>query len=188
MNKIWLLVNQSKTQKILIAALFLIIAALFAINFDVKKMEVFLYENEELGLIISLFSFLLLGVTFIPSEPVTVVLTAWQGPLVAIILATVGNTMAALAEYFIGGRIRDASDFENKRAKLPFHLGKLPINSTAFLFLVRLLPGFGPKFVGFAGGIYRVNLFSYTWTAILANLIGATILALSGYGIINLIW
>ncbi len=188
MNRIWHIVNQSKIHKILLAVLFLLIAALFALNFDSKNFEAFLHDNEEWGLFLSLVSFLLLGVTFIPSEPVTLLLTAWQGPVIAVVIATVGNTMAALAEYLIGGSISDAADFENRRAKLPFRLGKLPINSTAFLFFARLLPGFGPKFVGFAGGIYRVNLFSYTWTAVLANFIGASLLALSGYGVIQLIW
>jgi uncharacterized membrane protein YdjX (TVP38/TMEM64 family) len=130
----------------------------------------------------------LLGVTPIPTEPITLLVLAWKGPLIAIILATVGNTAASYVEFCIGGTIGDLADFEKKKEKLPFHLSKLPINSPVFLLCARMLPGYGGKFVSIASGVYRVPMFTYFWTTFVANLIGAIVIVFGGYGLITLIF
>jgi uncharacterized membrane protein YdjX (TVP38/TMEM64 family) len=167
--------------------LFLIFAIVFAFHFDIAKMSDFLQKNEQTGLLICVIVYIFLGVTLIPSEPVTLMILAWKGPYIAVFLAVIGNTLAAFAELLIGGSIGDISNFEQKKEKLPFHLGKLPINSPIFLLLARMLPGFGPKFVSLASGVFHVPFFTYLWTTLAANIVGAVFVVFGGYGLINLL-
>lgn len=167
--------------------LFLIFAIFFSFNFDIAKLSDFLQKNENIGYFVCVIVYILLGVTVIPSEPVTLIILTWKGPLIAVLLAVIGNTLAAFAELLIGGSIGDISNFEQKKEKLPFHLGKLPMNSPIFLFLARMLPGFGTKFVSLASGVFHVPLFTYLWTTLAANFVGAIFVVFGGYGLINLI-
>jgi len=61
------------------------------------------------------------------------------------------------------------------------------MNSPVFLLLARMLPGFGPKFVSVASGVFHVPIFTYLWTTLTANIIGAVLVVFGGYGLINLI-
>ncbi|HVP20584.1 MAG TPA: VTT domain-containing protein [Anaerolineaceae bacterium] len=168
-------------------ALVLVAAFIFALHFNVSQLKDFLQKYEQFGVAIVLLVYAILGVTPIPSEPVTLLVLAWKGPVAAILLATVGNTLAAIVEFHIGSGVDDLTDFEKKKEKLPFHLGKLPINSPAFLILARMLPGFGSKFVSIVSGVYKVPLSTYLWTTVVSNLIGETIFVLSSYGLIGLL-
>ncbi|MCE5207446.1 MAG: VTT domain-containing protein [Chloroflexi bacterium] len=178
--------DREKWTRIIPVILFVLAATIFALVFDIDALKKFLQENEKLGLIICLAAYILLSVTIIPSEPITFLVLAWKGPLPAILLAALGNTVAALVEFVIGGNIGDLADFEAKKEKLPFHLGRLPFNSPVFLLLARMLPGFGPKFVSIAGGVYKVPFITYLWTTAVANLIGAAVVVLGGTGLIKL--
>jgi len=71
--------------------------------------------NEGTGIFICLAVYLLLGVTLIPSEPVTLMVLTWKGPYIALLLAVIGNTLAAIVEMLIAGKIGDLSDFEKRR-------------------------------------------------------------------------
>jgi len=168
-------------------ALFMVVALIFALHFDVSQLKGFLQKYEQFGVAIVLLVYAILGVTPVPSEPVTLLVLAWKGPVAAILLATVGNTLASLVEFYIGDGVDNLTDFEKKKEKLPFHLGQLPINSPAFLILARMLPGFGSKFVSIVSGVYKVPMFTYLWTTVVANLIGETIFVLSSYGLIRLL-
>ncbi len=171
-----------------LATLLLIIgAAIFVFRFDVGNLAIFLQKHEKVGIFICPLVYLLLGLTFIPSEPVTLLVLAWKGPILAILLATLGNTLAAIVEYFLGNGLKDLTDFEKKKEKLPFHLGQLPINSPVFLLFARMLPGYGPKVVSIACGVYHVPMITYVWTAAVSNLVGAALVAWWGTGLIHLI-
>jgi uncharacterized membrane protein YdjX (TVP38/TMEM64 family) len=146
----------------------------------------FVLEHENLGVLILLAVYALLGATFVPSEPLTLLLAAYYGPLPAAMIATVGNTLAGMLEFYIGGSIGNLADFEARKARLPFHLGKLPMRSPLFLFLGRMLPGFGPKFVSLACGVYRVPMRTYLWVVFVSNLLGAILVAWAGYGLAKL--
>jgi uncharacterized membrane protein YdjX (TVP38/TMEM64 family) len=50
-----------------------------------------------------------------------------------------------------------------------------------------MLPGFGTKFVSLASGVFHVPLFTYLWTTLAANFVGAIFVVFGGYGLINLI-
>jgi uncharacterized membrane protein YdjX (TVP38/TMEM64 family) len=178
--------SQGQPGKYWLAALFVVVAIIFALTFRLAALTAFLENYSTFGLVACLFAYVLLSVTPIPSEPVTVLVLAWKGPTAAIIVATLGNTLAAMMEFYIGQSLGDMADFEEKKEKLPFHLGRLPIDSPVFLLLARMLPGFGPKFVSLAGGLYQVPMITYLWTATVSNLIGAVFFVLGSYGLIKL--
>ncbi|MFM8319444.1 MAG: hypothetical protein ACKOC5_00905, partial [Chloroflexota bacterium] len=98
-----------------------------------------------------------------------------------------GTTGATLVEYYVGSSIGELAGFERWRARLPFRLGRLPVSSPLFLLAVRTFPGYGSKFVSLAAGMYRVPLFTYTWTALLSSLFGALLVVLGAYGLLQLI-
>lgn len=164
----------------------IIVAIVLAFTFNISVFKEFLVKYEKYSLSLCLLAYMILGVTPIPTEPITLFIIAWKGPVDAILMATIGNTLAAVIEFYIGGSIGNIADFEKKKEKLPFHLGKLPLNSPLFLFLGRMIPGFGPKFVSLASGIYQVPLFTYLWTTLSANLIGAAVFCLGGWGILRI--
>ncbi|NPV55354.1 MAG: hypothetical protein HPY76_01590 [Anaerolineae bacterium] len=176
-----------KVLKVALIVLLLIIAVIFSLNFEIGDFKTFLLNNEKYGLLIALTAYILLGVTFIPAEPVTFLVLTWKGPLIAIILATMGNTLAGVIEFFIGGNIGDIADFQKKKEKLPFKLGRLPIDSPLFLLLARMLPGFGPKFVSIAGGAFGVPITTFLWTMVVSNLMGAGFIVLFAAGVFAII-
>ena len=183
----WAETNQSKIWKTVLLLVVLFTVSLFALKQDFVYLQELLEKYGKLGIFVSVVIYALLGATPVPSEPLTLFLTTAYGPLIAIFVAAIGNTLAALTEFFIGDRLGNITDFEKRKAKLPFHLDKLPINSPGFLLLARMLPGFGGKFVSVVSGVYQVPLWTYTWTAMLSNLIGAIGVACGDYGLLHLI-
>ncbi len=172
------------TGLIITAVVILTLALILSRNMD--GVRAFLQQSGQIGLLISVGLYGLLGASPIPSEPLTVLLSALYGPLPITIVATFGNLLAALVEYYIGRRIGDVADFEKRRQKLPLGLGRFPANSVVFLIVARFLPGYGAKFISVISGIYKVSLWRYIWTTVLSTLIGAAIIAYGGFGLLNL--
>ena len=133
------------------------------------------------GPIISILLYGVLSITPIPSDPLTVINGAIFGPIAGSFISWLGNNLAAMIEYFIGEKIGMASNFEKNRKKLPFGLGKFPVNSIWFLIFGRFFPEFGGKIVSVTGGLYKVPIWRYIWTAAVANLFGSIIFAFGGY-------
>jgi len=73
------------------------------------------------------------------------------------------------------------------KEKLPFHLGKFPVDSPVFLIFARILPGYGSKFVSIVSGMNHVPMDTYICTSAVSNLFGASYLVLLGAGLIHLI-
>ncbi len=172
--------ENGKGKKILsVVIIVLMIAAVIivAAKLDLTAVQSFIKAHEVWGVIAALALYGVLGFTFIPSEPLTMAISAVMGPMAAMIIATAGNTIAALFEYVFGGSIGNLSDFEKKKESLPKALRKLPANSILFLTLGRMVPWVGPKVVGLAGGIYHISVLRFTLTALPCNLLGASILA-----------
>jgi uncharacterized membrane protein YdjX (TVP38/TMEM64 family) len=92
-----------------LAALFVIVAIIFALTFRLAALTAFLEKYRTFGLVACLFAYVLLSVTPIPSEPVTFLVLAWKGPMAAVILATLGNTLAAMMEFYIGQSLGDVA-------------------------------------------------------------------------------
>jgi len=168
--------------------LILILAVLISVLFITQGtggVLAFIQNNPQFSIGISLALYALLDATPVPSQPLTVFLVALYGPLPAIGITTLGHTLGAVVQFYIGGSVGDLADFEAKKARLPFRLGELPIESPVFLLLARLIPGYGAKFVNLACGMYKVPMFTYLWTAVVRNLLGAVVVAYSGYGILQ---
>lgn len=132
--------RQNKTVQNGSVILFVIIGVLIMVSFDLAATQAFLQENRGQAALVSIVIYFLLGFTFIPSSPLTLFLAILIGPIETSLIATIGNTLAALIEYQIGATVGDIFNFEEKMEDLPFDLGELPIASTKLLLVVRLLP------------------------------------------------
>jgi uncharacterized membrane protein YdjX (TVP38/TMEM64 family) len=179
-------IDRTKVAVTLVVVLVLVLIVILILSRNMDGIRAFLLSSGQIGLVICVLLYGLLGASPIPSEPLTVLLSALYGPLNITVVATLGNLLSALVEYYIGRKIGDVSDFEKRRQKLPFGLGKFPADSVAFLILARFLPGYGAKFISVLSGIYHVRLWRYIWTTLLSTLIGAAIVAYAGFGILNL--
>lgn len=127
----------------------------------------------------------ILAVSPVPADPLTLINGAIYGPIWGGLIAWIGMALGAVVEYFVGTRIGDAAEFEQKRKDLPFGLGNLPVDSIFFLLGGRLLTGAGSKAVSYLSGIYRISLWRYIWTTSVSTLFGAFMFALGGAGLLN---
>jgi uncharacterized membrane protein YdjX (TVP38/TMEM64 family) len=137
------------------------------------------------GSLVSVLLYGILAVSPVPADPLALINGAIYGPIWGGLVTWVGMTLAALVEYFVGMRIGDAAEFEQKRTDLPFGLGNLPVDSIFFLLGGRFLTGAGSKAVSYLSGIYRISLWRYLWTASVSSLFGAFMFALGGAGLLN---
>ncbi len=150
--------------------------------------EAYIKATGIFGPIVSVGLFGVLGVSPVPSEILAVIVGAVYGPLWGTLIAFAGNMIASGIEYYVGGHIARMTDFEERRQNMPFGIGKFPAHSPLFLILARIVPGYGPKMVGIVGGMYRVPLWRYTWTAAIPNFIGSALFAAGGYTLIAALW
>jgi uncharacterized membrane protein YdjX (TVP38/TMEM64 family) len=172
--------------KISFVLLVLVFAIIVSVNFSYSDIKAFINQNQGQTILISLLIYILFGFTFLPSVPLTLFLAVLIGPLLAAIVATLGNTIAALLEYQIGKTVGDVVDFKAIKARLPFGLAKLPIKSPYFLLAVRSVPA-GTRGFSMVCGAYHVPLTIYTWTTFLMYGISSVFLAYGGTQLINLI-
>ncbi len=166
--------------------LVLLVVILFFISKEMENLQDFILRSGFTGMLVSLGLYGLLGLSPIPSEPLTVLLSTVYGPFLAALVAGAGNLIAAVIEYALGSRISAIASFEERKKALPLGLGNLPVNSVPFLLIARMLPGYGPKFVSVLSGVYRVPMWRYLWTAAIPTFIGALIFAFGGLELINL--
>ena len=159
-----------------------LILALYIIH-HVQAVENFISGLGIIGPLVSIALQTLFGASPIPTEPLTMINGAVFGPLRGALFSWIGYMFASLIEYFIGKQIRQAADFEERKSKMPLGLGRFPADSPWFLMLARIIPGYGPKMVGLVGGIYRVSLWRFMWTAAIPNAIGALAFAYGGHGL-----
>jgi len=150
-----------------------------------SEVEAVLRSLGPAGPVISVTLYGLLAFSPVPADPLTLINGALYGPLWGGLVAWFGMTSAAGVEYLIGTWIGDAAEFEERRKKLPFGLGDLPVDSPWFLLGGRLLTGAGSKAVSYLSGIYRISLWRYFWTTALSTLLGAVLFALLGAGLFS---
>jgi uncharacterized membrane protein YdjX (TVP38/TMEM64 family) len=169
--------------RVSLIALIIGLAIFISANYTMADIKDYIQQKPSQTILISLLVYVSFGLTFIPSIPLTLFIAVLIGPLQATIVATVGNTIAALLEYQVGKTIGDVVDFERLKAKLPFGLGKLPIKSPYFLLAARSIPA-GTRGFSVVCGAYQVPLLSYTWTTFTMYLISSIVLT---YGSIELL-
>jgi uncharacterized membrane protein YdjX (TVP38/TMEM64 family) len=179
--------DNKESRKKTLATLFTSLAFMVAIGaivaFDFEKIKSFISHAGVWGLVISVFVYAALGMTFVPSEPLTLLIGAMFGPWTAMIVSWIGNTMAAIVEYYVGQRIGSAANFLEKKEKLPFGLGKLPVDSAWFLIGGRAIPLYGAKAISVVAGVYHVPLFRYLWTTAVTIFFGSLIFSFGGFGL-----
>lgn len=173
--------SQSVTILIFSVLVMVVIAFLFAT--DMENIKLFIRHSGIWGPLVSVFVYILLGMTIIPSEPITLLIGVLFGPLVATLVAGVGNTLAAVVEFYLGRNLGKATNFLEKKEKLPLGLGKLKVDSPLFLIGARMIPGYGPKIVSVLAGVYHVPLFRYIWTTAIPVFLGALAFAYGGRGL-----
>ncbi|MHB8087624.1 MAG: TVP38/TMEM64 family protein [Anaerolineaceae bacterium] len=162
-------------------AFMVVIGAIVA--FDFERIKTFISHAGIWGLVISVFVYAALGMTFIPSEPLTLLIGAMFGPWTAMIVSWIGNTLAAIVEYYVGQRIGSAANFLEKKEKLPFGLGKLPVDSAWFLIGGRAIPLYGAKAISVVAGVYHVPLYRYIWTTAVTIFFGSLMFSFGGFGL-----
>lgn len=182
-------INKRQNIKSLISLAIMLVILIVIVAFFSKELQAvgdFIRHMGSLGWLASILIFGLFGASPIPSEPVTVLITTIFGPINTAIITTLGNLLAAVVEYFIGGRVSGMADFIKIREKLPFGLNKLPFDSPVFLIGARMIPGYGPKVISIISGITKVPFLRYLWTTAIATTIGALIVSFGGHGILSL--
>jgi uncharacterized membrane protein YdjX (TVP38/TMEM64 family) len=161
--------------------------AIYIATSDMQRIRVFVSTNGVAGLGLALVIFTMLGATVVPSEPLTLLIATVFGPFTATVTASLGNLGAAMVEYYLGTRLGNAASFIERKEKLPWGLGKLPVTSPVFLIFGRMLPGYGAKLIGLLSGLYRVPILLYLWTSAIQTVLGAASFAYAGTGIMSLL-
>jgi uncharacterized membrane protein YdjX (TVP38/TMEM64 family) len=164
-----------------------ILGAIRIATTEFTQVKTIIQNSGPLGILVSVIIFGFLGATPIPSEPLTILLSTIYGPFWAMIATSIGNLLSALVEYTIGHGLGSVTNFEEWKRKLPFGLGKFPVDSPIFLIGARMIPGYGSKFVSLVAGFYRVQIWRYIWTTFLATFWGAALTAYGGYHLVRLI-
>lgn len=177
--------RHNKAVQISLILIILAASMVIMLSFDFQEAKTFIRANRSQAALISIAIYFLLGFTFIPASPLTLFLAVFMGPVETVVIATLGNTLAALLEYQIGATVGDIFNFEAHMDQLPFRLGELPITSPLLLMAGRLLP-LGKRGFSIVCGTYQVPMGRYLWTTVLMYIINASVLALAGAGLVKL--
>jgi len=164
--------------------LIIVVSAIFlAIRLNMHDVKTFIQQNKDQALLISLLIYVISGLAFFPSTPLTVFIAFLVGPFPAAAVATVGNTLAAIIQYYVGKTMGDVINFEEKKSKLPFGLNNLPVHSPLFMLTARSVPA-GARAYSMVCGAYRVPIPVYLWTTFVMFLINSAVLAFIGVSIL----
>jgi uncharacterized membrane protein YdjX (TVP38/TMEM64 family) len=181
--------RKTKIQAVISLGLTMVVIVLVVvfISREMEQVRSFIRGSGWIGVLMSIALYALLGFSPVPSEPLTILLGTIYGPFTATIVAGTGNLLAAVMEYMVGRRLSHIASFEERRNRLPFGLGRFPVDSAVFLLVARMLPGYGPKFVSLIAGVYRVPMYRYLWTAAIPTFVGSAIFAYGGFGLLQMI-
>jgi uncharacterized membrane protein YdjX (TVP38/TMEM64 family) len=179
---------QLQTWLIILITLAVSAGIVFYISRSEAAVKQLIGDAGVLGPVVSVGLFAILGLSPIPSEIIVIIIGAVYGGWKGTVIAFIGNMVAAVIEYYVGGRIARMADFEERRQHMPFGLGRFPADSPLFLIAARIVPGYGPKMVGIVGGMYRVRLWRYLWTAAIPTAMGAAFFAFGGEGLMTRLW
>jgi uncharacterized membrane protein YdjX (TVP38/TMEM64 family) len=176
--------NKGSTILIIIGFLFSV-GCIYYVAHNMEVISKFITSVGVFGPILSVVLYGVLSITPIPTDPISVLNGALFGPVVGSLVSWMGNNIAAFIEYYLGMGIRNLTHFDKVKNKLPFGLGKLPVSSFGFLFFGRFVPQVGGKVVSLMGGMYKVPIKKYMWTAALSNIVGAILFALGGWSLLK---
>jgi len=168
----------------IIGSLFVLVLLYFVAQ-NLKDVELVIRQAGFAGPLVAIILFCIFALTPIPAEPLTLFCVLFFGPIKGSAIAWIGGTSAALIEYNFGLHMRKITNIEETIKKLPFGLGKMPVNSPYFLIFGRLIPGYGGKIISLVAGIHHVPLKRYLWTTALTTFLGSSILAFGGYHVLR---
>lgn len=180
--------NKLQTWLVIILTLAVSAGFVYYVSLHEEGVKSFIRDAGVLGPVVSVALFAILGLSPIPSEIIVIIIGAVYGGLEGTIISFIGNMVAAIIEYYVGGHIARISDFEERKEHMPLGLGRFPANSPVFLIAARIIPGYGPKMVGIVGGMYKVPLWRYIWTGAIPIAIGAAFFAFGGASLMNMLW
>jgi uncharacterized membrane protein YdjX (TVP38/TMEM64 family) len=166
---------------ILFVIVWLTIFSLIIIRPHLHQIDQWLMSIGWWGPLFIVVLYTLLSVTPIPTDPITVLMGAFYGPLWGLVISWAGNTAAAMFEYFLAHHLGNLAQFDKLRHKLPWGLANARVDSIWFLTLGRMAPGFGSKVVSVLAGLYHVPKRRYLWTVALTNLAGSLLYVLGGH-------
>lgn len=178
--------NRENLARFSLILVVLILAIIFAIKFDLQTIKDFIKTHTSQAILISIVAYILFGLTFIPTFPLTIMIAVTIGPLQAALIAGFGNTVAAFWGYLFGKSVGDIMAFEEKKSKLPFGLGKLPIKSPLFMLAARSVPA-GSRAYSMVCGAYEVPIPTYLWTTSLMFFLNSAFLSYGGAKLLNLL-
>lgn len=171
--------------RVAIIILYLVVVIIVLAVYDVAQLQALLDQHQKLAFIISLLAVLISAIAFVPTTPITIFVALFLGPVQAALITGLGTTFSSLIQYQLGKQVGDVLNFADRRSRLPFKLGRLPVASPLFLLIVRFLPT-GPVGLNFVCGAYHISLFLFLWTALVTNLIASAILAYGTVGFTRL--
>jgi uncharacterized membrane protein YdjX (TVP38/TMEM64 family) len=154
---------------------------------NLRDVETIILKAGVAGPLVAILLYGIFAATPITTDPLTLIGGAIFGPVVGIAVSWMGNNLAATVEYYVGKRLDEMSTIREAKAKLPFGLSKLPVNSPWFLIFGRLIPGYGGKVISIMAGMYHVPVKRYLWTTALTNLLGSVLLSYGGYNLAHLV-
>ena len=112
--------NKSQTILFFVFTILIVAGIIYFVPRNLTQIEAYIATNGLWGMLVAVLLYGLLGLTLIPSEPLTILIGALFGPLTATLIAGIGNTLAAVIEYHLGSRVNKLTNFVEKKEKLPF--------------------------------------------------------------------
>ena len=163
----------------------IILVFVYFIARNLRDVDLIIRSAGVAGPLVAVVLYCIFSLTPIPAEPITLFCLFFFGPVIGSIITWIGSTLAALVEYRFGLHMRKITNIERAIKKLPFGLGKMPIDSPYFLIFGRLIPGYGSKIISLVAGVHHVPIKRYLWTTAITNLLGSLLLAFGGYHILH---
>lgn len=124
----------------------------------------------------------LLGAAPFPTELVALASAAAYGWATGSVITWAGWTIASMIQYGLARRSRGDLSLDDKLARVPAWLRRLPIDHPAFLIAVRWLP-MGFHLANLAAGARRVPPLRQLWIAAIGSIPGAVLWSCIGAGV-----
>ena len=103
-NKIWTVVG-----------IIILIFVVYLLSCHTYFIQNILFKSGPWAPLVAILLYPLLAPTPITTDPITIVIGVVYGPLIGVSIAWVGNTMAALVEYFLGTKLHKITNFEKTK-------------------------------------------------------------------------
>lgn len=182
-----LMFNEKNSKLWAIFGILILVVVIYLLSKHTLLIEGLLLKFGVMAPLVAIILYPLLAPTPITTDPITVIIGVIYGPFIGVLIALVGNTMAGIVEYYLGAKIEKATNFKDTKEKLPFGLGKLPVDSTGFLVFGRMIPGYGAKIISILAGMYKVPIKRYLWATALTSLLGSILLSYGGFGLVRIV-